>query len=243
MRLVEHSQRSAEKLDIWINTAAIVVCHLQALATPLPLPTTLPAFVGGVPPSPASSQWYAPSLPRRLQTLSIISTLQLAWPPSVQAITEVASVDFLSLGLGSVRPECSLKLGESSYYVLTTFHMALLLFLVSAVSVLQSAVKRNPTLFASYDPNASVAHRVDQVMMPPPLSTRWPSHVMIPPHSRARTASPSSRWSRRSYSRAASRSRGASSSTSGATTATSTSASPTRCFHPSPPCRRFHPSL
>ena len=125
VRLVAAYQRRAEKLDLWINTAAIFFCHLQ--------------------------------------TLSIVATLQLAWPPSVEAITEIASVDFLSVG--AVRPECSLDLGENSYYVVTLFHMLLLLTLLLSVSALQSAVKRCPTFFANWHPNGSVVVAVDQLEM------------------------------------------------------------------------------
>ena len=76
MRLVGHFQRLGEKLDLWINTAAIFFCHLQ--------------------------------------TVSIVGTLKLAWPPSVRTLTEIATVDFLSLG--AIRPECALRVANSFYF-------------------------------------------------------------------------------------------------------------------------------
>ena len=74
-----------------------------------------------------------------LQTVSIIGTLQLAWPPSIEVLTEIASIDFLSLG--AIRPECSIRIGENSFYVFTFFRIGLLMLLVLGVSGLQSALK------------------------------------------------------------------------------------------------------
>ena len=101
LRAVQHFRRLGEKLDLWINTAAIFFCHLQ--------------------------------------TVSIVGTLKLAWPPSVEALTEIASVDILSLG--ATRPECTLRLGDNSFYIFTIWKMVLLLVLVVGVSVAQSVLK------------------------------------------------------------------------------------------------------
>ena len=101
VRIVASYQRLGEKLDLWINTAAIFFCHLQ--------------------------------------TVSIIGTLKLAWPPSVEILTEIASVDFLSLG--AVRPECTLRIGENSFYFFTLLRITLLLVLVLGISCVQKAVK------------------------------------------------------------------------------------------------------
>jgi len=100
-RLVDHFQRLGEKLDLWVNTAAIFFCHLQ--------------------------------------TLSILGTLKLAWPPSVETLTSFATVDFLSLG--AVRPECALQLGENAFYTITIMRMAVLMALVLGPTVMQWTVK------------------------------------------------------------------------------------------------------
>jgi len=100
-RLVSHFQKLNERLDLWVNTAAIFFCHLQ--------------------------------------TLSIIGTLKLAWPPSVETLTSFATVDFLSLG--AIRPECALQLGENAFYYLTFIRMAVLMALVLGVGVVQWTVK------------------------------------------------------------------------------------------------------
>ena len=70
--------------------------------------------------------------------MSIIGTLQLAWPPSIEVLTEIAGVDFLSLG--AIRPECSIRI-EGSFYVFTFFRIGLLMVLVLGVSGVQSALK------------------------------------------------------------------------------------------------------
>ena len=99
--LVQHFQKLGERLDLWVNTAAIFFCHLQ--------------------------------------TLSILGTLKLAWPQSVETLTSFATVDFLSLG--AIRPECALQLGENAFYYLTIVRMAVLMALVLGVSVVQWTVK------------------------------------------------------------------------------------------------------
>ena len=155
VRLVAHFQRLGEKLDLWINTAAIFFCHLQ--------------------------------------TLSIIGTLKLAWPPSVEAITEIASVDFLSLG--SVRPECTLRLGDNSFYIITIFRLGILIVLVLGVGFAQSAVK-----------TCAPARSLQQTVRARP-NAHGPLHTApcTRPHNRPNRCrcapSTSSRWSRRCSSR------------------------------------------
>ena len=90
IRLVTHFQQLNEKLDLWINTAAIFFCHLQ--------------------------------------TVSIIGTLKLAWPPTVEEITQFAGLDFIALG--ALRPECTLQLGDGFFYYYQIFRLVLLLVLV-----------------------------------------------------------------------------------------------------------------
>ena len=123
IRVVVRYEHLGERLDLWINTAAIFFCHLQ--------------------------------------TVSIIGTLKLAWPRSVEAITEVASVDFLSLG--AARPECALQLGDNSYYYFTLFRLALLITLMLGVSMAQAAVKRAGAC-AGVDPEKVHVH-VDRLEM------------------------------------------------------------------------------
>ena len=100
VKMVEHYEGLGERLDLWINTAAIFFCHLQ--------------------------------------TLSIIGTLKLAWPQSVRTLTQVVTVDFLSLG--AVRPECAIRVANS-FYFFTYLRILLLLLLTGGVSVAQSALK------------------------------------------------------------------------------------------------------
>ena len=121
VRVVASYQRLGEKLDLWINTAAIFFCHLQ--------------------------------------TVSIVGTLKLAWPASVELLTEIASVDFLSLG--AVRPECTLRIGENSFYFFTLLRITLLLVLVLGISCVQKAVKM---CSAAKDLQKTVG-RVDQLEM------------------------------------------------------------------------------
>ena len=121
VRVVGHFQRLGEKLDLWINTAAILFCHLQ--------------------------------------TVSIIGTLRLAWPASVELLTEIASVDFLSLG--AARPECALRFGENSFYFFTLLRITLLLVLVLGISCVQKLVKSRS---ATKDLQKTVG-RVDQLEM------------------------------------------------------------------------------
>ena len=100
VKMVEHYEGLGERLDLWINTAAIFFCHLQ--------------------------------------TLSIIGTLKLAWPQSVLTLTQVVTVDFLSLG--AVRPECAIRVANS-FYFFTYLRILLLLVLTGGVSVTQSTLK------------------------------------------------------------------------------------------------------
>ena len=101
--VLQRFQRLGERLDLWINTIAIFVCHLQ--------------------------------------TVSIIGTLKLSWPPSAIAIMQTAGINIFDFG--AIRPECLLgeTSGEGTYYYFVIGRFSLIIVLILGVGVVQALLK------------------------------------------------------------------------------------------------------